>query len=102
MNSILEDNETYQPLSIFLNALELVCDEGRTGRFYLVSAENHAAFLDIDKGIISAAKYRLNKGESAIKLLCKAHWLRFRFDENASITHDQPDLPNTSIILHKL
>ena len=102
MNSYVEENETFQPLSIFLHELELACDEERTGRFYLVTVENHAAFLDIENGNISAAKYRLYKGAKAIKLLCKTQWLRFRFDENASITYDKPALPNTSIILHKL
>ena len=97
-----DKNQTYQPLSILLNELELACDEEKTGRFYIVTAENHAAYLDLEHGIITAVKYRLTKGESAIELLCKAHWLRFSFDENCKVTHDEPALPNTFVILHKL
>lgn len=95
-------SDSFLPLSRFVSALELACDEKKTGRFYIITDENHSVGLDIDAGVICSVKYRIKRGSEALKLLCETHWLRFRFEENHKIHHDEPALANTAIILHQL
>jgi len=95
------EKDDYRPLSHFVSALELACDHKKTGRFYIVTSDNHTAGLDIEQGEICSAKYRIKRGSEALKLLYACHWLRFRFEEGHKTHQDNPPLLNTAILLHQ-
>ncbi len=90
--------ETYTPFADLVGELKTVCDEGRTGVFFVATKANRSAQLMIDEGRIVYVYFFNKRGADALKLMTEIIAGRFRFQEG-SINAAPMELPPTSEIL---
>jgi len=86
------------------NILLAICAEGQSGDFCLFTEEKHAAVISIKDGDIVDLRYRIARGNDALKLIKSIDKAKIRFQKKDSVTAHSGNtkLPSTVEILQAL
>ena len=92
------------PVEQIKKELLLLCVDGESGDFCLFTEEKHAAVISLHEGDIVGLRYRISRGNDALKLIKGISKAKIRFEKNASsaISTGLKKLPSTKEILHFL
>lgn len=80
------------------NELLSLSKEGQTGDFCLFTEEKHAAVITLDEGDIVSLRYRISRGNDALRLIKAVSKAKIRFQSrgsNASVNSVLSDIPST-------
>jgi len=83
------------------SVLLALCAEGQSGDFCLFTEEKHAAVISINDGDIVGLRYRISRGNDALKLIQRIDKAKIRFQKkDSSESHsDMTKIPSTVEIL---
>ena len=84
--------------------LHSLCADKQSGDFCLFTEEKHAAVISLHEGAIVGLRYRISRGNDALKLIKTIGKARIKFQESQSGTN-QPattNIPSTTEILKSL
>jgi len=86
------------------NVLLALCTEGQSGDFCLFTKDKHAAVISINDGDIVGLRYRISRGNDALKLIKSIDKAKVRFQKKDSNTShsDMTRIPSTVEILQTL
>ena len=92
------------PIEQIKKELLLLCADGQSGDLCLFTEEKHAAVISIDKGNIVGLRYRISRGNDALKLIKYISKAKIRFQPDAvKMNHvSAAKIPSTADILHIL
>lgn len=90
------------PLGDIVQALRHACFEGQTGRFHIVTSDNHKAMFVLEQGTIIGVSYRIRRGQRALGAILDISAGRWRFEQGGYLPDPDPDLPDTRSILQQL
>ena len=80
------------PFNLIVQALQRACFQAQTGRFHIVTSDNHKATFVLDGGTIIGITYRIRRGAAALEAILNISSGRWRFEQR-----DYPPLPDSSL-----
>ena len=92
------------PIDQIKSELLSLCAKSRSGDFCLFTEEKHAAVISINEGKIVGLRYRISRGNDALKLIKCIGKAKIRFQKSRSSTNQAAttDIPSTTEILKSL
>lgn len=91
--------DAFSTLAELANAVERLCQEGRSGTLHIVTSDNHTAYFGLLGGQIVALRYRIRKDTRALEHILKVSSGRYTFTEGAQVETSAEALPSTAKIL---
>ena len=92
------------PIDQIKSELLSLCAKSRSGDFCLFTEEKHAAVISINEGKIVGLRYRISRGNDALRLIKDISKAKIKFKKNLSGANQvaTTDIPSTEEILKSL
>ena len=104
LEAVVYNEQDLLPIEQIKNELLLLCADGLSGDFWLFTEEKHVAVISLHEGDIVGLRYRISRGNNALKLIKSISKAKIRFQPGAAkIDHaSTAKIPSTAEILHIL
>jgi len=100
---MVDSEQELVPFDRIKDKLLALCMDGQSGDFCLFTEEKHAAVISINDGDIVGLRYRISRGNDALKLIQRIDKAKIRFQKRDSKNnHPRADIPSTVEILQSL
>lgn len=85
-----------------IRQLEQLCQQGQTGKFHIVTSQNHKAMIVLERGRIRGVSYRIKRGLAALEGLMGVTAGSWRLEQTSNLPEPDLALPATREILRQL